>query len=107
LDAGDGNDVLHGGQGSDLLTGGAGADRFEFSGFNGTDTIVDFQQGLDKIDILGYGGVLNKFGDLAGHISQAGADTHINLGGVAAGAGTIVLDNTQMASLSSSDFAFK
>jgi Ca2+-binding RTX toxin-like protein len=107
LDGGDGNDVLHGGQGSDLLTGGAGADRFEFSGFNGTDTIADFQQGLDKIDILGYGGALNKFGDLAGHISQVGADTHVDLGGAVAGAGTIVLVNTQMASLSSSDFAFK
>jgi Ca2+-binding RTX toxin-like protein len=107
LDGGEGNDVLHGGQGSDLLTGGAGADRFEFSGFNGTDTIADFQQGLDKIDFLGYGGALNKFGDLAGHISQIGADTHINLGGVVAGAGSIILQNTQMGSLSSSDFAFK
>jgi Ca2+-binding RTX toxin-like protein len=107
VDGGDGNDVLHGGQGNDLLTGGACADRFEFSGFNGTDTIVDFQHGLDKIDILGYGGALNKFGDLVGHISQFGADTHVDLGGAVAGAGVIVLQNTQMASLSSSDFAFR
>jgi Ca2+-binding RTX toxin-like protein len=106
-DGGDGNDVLHGGQGSDLLRGGAGADRFEFSGFNGTDTIADFQQGIDKIDITGYGGALNKFGDLAGHFSQVGADTHVDLSGAVAGAGIIVLQNTQMASLSSSDFAFK
>ena len=107
VNGGDGNDVLHGGQGNDLLNGGSGADRFEFSGVNGTDTIVDFQQGLDKIDITGYGGALNKFGDLAGHISQVGADTHVDLGGAVAGAGIIVLQNTQMASLSSSDFAFK
>ncbi len=93
------------GRGSDMLTGGAGDDRFEFSGFNGNDTIVDFQQGLDKTDILGY--ALDKFGDLAGHISQVGADTHVDLGGAVAGAGIIVLRNTQMASLSSSDFAFK
>ena len=33
-------------------------------------TIADFQRGLDKIDITGYGGALNKFGDLAGRISQ-------------------------------------
>jgi Ca2+-binding RTX toxin-like protein len=45
--------VLHGGQGNDVLMGGAGSDRFEFSGINGTDTIADFQQGLDKINILG------------------------------------------------------
>jgi Ca2+-binding RTX toxin-like protein len=107
VNGGDGNDVLHGGQGNDLLTGGAGADRFEFSGANGTDTIADFQHGLDKIDITGYGGALNKFGDLAGHISQVGADTHVDLGGAVAGAGSIVLLNTQMASLSASDFAFK
>jgi Ca2+-binding RTX toxin-like protein len=107
MNGGDGNDVLHGGQGDDLLTGGAGADRFEFSGFNGTDAIADFQQGLDKINILGYGGPLNKFGDLAGHISQVGANTHIDLGGAVAGAGSINLQDTQMASLSSSDFAFK
>ena len=107
VNGGDGNDVLHGGQGNDLLTGGTGADRFEFSGANGTDTIADFQHGLDKIDITGYGGALNKFGDLAGHISQVGADTHVDLGGTVAGAGSIVLLNTQMASLSASDFAFK
>ena len=70
-------------------------------------TSCGFQQGFDKIDILGYGGAPNKFGDLAGHISQVGADTHINLGGVVAGAGSIILQNTQMGSLSSSDFAFK
>ena len=107
LDGGEGNDVLHGGQGDDKVTGGAGADRFEFSGFNGTDTISDFKQGLDKVDILGYGGALNKFDDLAGHISQVGVDTRVDLSGAVAGAGSIVLLNTQMASLSSSDFAFK
>ena len=47
LDGGDGNDVLHGGQGNDVLMGGAGSDRFDFSGINGTDTITDFQHGLD------------------------------------------------------------
>ena len=71
LDGGDGNDVLHGGSGNDLLIGGAGADRFAFSGSNGTDTIADFQHGLDAIDISGYGAALASFGDLAGHIPRS------------------------------------
>jgi Ca2+-binding RTX toxin-like protein len=58
-----GNDVLKGGAGDDVLTGGLnvdtmyggdGADRFVFSQFdskaNAPDTIVDFDNGTDKID---------------------------------------------------------
>ncbi|MES3024700.1 MAG: M10 family metallopeptidase C-terminal domain-containing protein, partial [Pseudomonadota bacterium] len=55
-----GNDVLTGGLGADFLSGGAGADIFSFlsiadSGFtSGTwDTIGDFAQGIDKIDLSG------------------------------------------------------
>ena len=80
LDGGDGNDVLHGGQGNDVLMGGAGSDRFEFSGLNGTDTIADFQHGLDQIRITGYGAALDNFSDLNGRMAQVGADVHIDLG---------------------------
>jgi Ca2+-binding RTX toxin-like protein len=106
LNGGDGNDVLHGGSGDDLLNGGVGADRFVFSGSNGTDTITDFQAGVDKIDISGYGAALASFGDLAGQMAQAGADVQINLGAKAAGAGMIVLQNTQLAAVSATDFSF-
>jgi serralysin len=56
LDGGFGDDVLIGGLGRDLLTGGAGADRFRLenaaeSSIGGRDRILDFQQGLDKIDL--------------------------------------------------------
>ena len=56
LDGGLGNDILIGGLGRDLLTGGAGADRFRLenaaeSSVGGRDRILDFQQGLDKIDL--------------------------------------------------------
>src|SRR6266496_2024746 len=78
LDGGNGNDVLHGGQGNDLLLGGAGSDRFEFSGLNGTDTIADFQHGLDTIRIAGYGAALDNFSDIVGHTAQVGADVHID-----------------------------
>ena len=42
-----------------------------FSGSNGTDTIVDFEHAIDKIQISGYGSALDCFGDLAGHIAQS------------------------------------
>ncbi len=106
LNGGDGNDVLHGGQSDDMLTGGSGADRFAFSGSNGTDTIADFQAGVDTIDISGYGAALASFGDLAGQITQVGANVQIDLGAKAAGAGTIVLHNTQLAAISATDFSF-
>ncbi|MBK9129470.1 MAG: M10 family metallopeptidase C-terminal domain-containing protein [Phycisphaerales bacterium] len=69
LDGGDGDDTLIGGNGSDQLTGGAGADVFRYAktaeSNNGrTDTIVDFEVGVDRIDLaailgaadLGWGG---------------------------------------------------
>lgn len=44
-----GNDTLVGGPGNDQLRGGAGADQFVFSGRTGTDRIMDFQSGTDRI----------------------------------------------------------
>jgi Ca2+-binding RTX toxin-like protein len=106
LNGGDGNDVLHGGGGDDVLAGGAGSDRFDFSGSNGTDTITDFQAGLDTIRLAGYGAALGSFADLDGHISQVGADVHVDLGAKVAGAGMIVLQNTQLATVGAADFSF-
>jgi Ca2+-binding RTX toxin-like protein len=44
-----GDDILDGGDGSDVLTGGAGADVFVFDGASGTDTLTDFESGLDRL----------------------------------------------------------
>ncbi|MFM6588638.1 MAG: M10 family metallopeptidase C-terminal domain-containing protein, partial [Microcystis panniformis] len=56
---GGGEDILNGGLGSDQLTGGEGRDRFVFNtvdeigqGAN-QDNILDFNTGLDTIDISG------------------------------------------------------
>jgi Ca2+-binding RTX toxin-like protein len=59
LDGGAGNDLLVGGAGRDTLTGGAGADRFRIenasdSSPSAADRILDFQSGLDKIDLSGF-----------------------------------------------------
>ncbi|AZV78663.1 hypothetical protein EBB79_12780 [Parasedimentitalea marina] len=50
LDAGEGNDDLSGGTGANLLIGGAGADNFIFETQNATDTIADFEVGIDSLD---------------------------------------------------------
>lgn len=55
LDGGAGRDWLDGGFGDDLLSGGAGADRFVFRGTSGTDSITDFQDEVDVLDLRGYG----------------------------------------------------
>lgn len=60
LYGGNGRDRLLGGAGGDRLTGGAGADVFVFSTMTdlgmtaaGTDVIVDFTRGQDRIDLSG------------------------------------------------------
>lgn len=58
LEGGAGNDILIGGAGRDRLSGGAGADRFVFNsvddsgpGWGQRDNILDFQPGIDIIDL--------------------------------------------------------
>lgn len=67
LEGGDGNDRLEGGAGLDTLVGGAGADTFVFTSADnfrsGTDSITDFQTGVDRIDLSGLS--LTYIGDSA------------------------------------------
>ncbi len=51
LDGGNGDDLLVGGVGYDVLTGGAGADTFRIEAGTGTDYIVDFVAGTDRIEV--------------------------------------------------------
>ncbi|WP_392534551.1 choice-of-anchor D domain-containing protein [Nostoc sp. C117] len=53
LYGGAGNDWLYGGQGNDVLTGGYGADTFVLASGEGTDSILDFEVGKDKIALSG------------------------------------------------------
>ncbi|MGB0797843.1 MAG: M10 family metallopeptidase C-terminal domain-containing protein, partial [Planktomarina sp.] len=50
-----GDDIIFDGAGSDTLTGGNGADIFIFGKDGQTDTITDFQPGIDSLDLTGLG----------------------------------------------------
>ena len=55
LDGGMNNDVLIGGPGNDTLKGGRQQDVFVYAPGYGTDTIADFQNNVDKLDLSAYG----------------------------------------------------
>lgn len=72
LSGGAGNDRLHGEAGQDVLSGGAGADVFVFAsaralGMGGArDAIIDFQSGVDRIDLSALDTVFAGTGGLIG-----------------------------------------
>ena len=92
IDGGKGNDWLSGGYGDDTLTGGEGDDTFSFSFASGTDTIMDFEVGSDKIELVSYGLDASDLYDLlsfngSGHAQFDDGGTQIVLSGVTSLAG--------------------
>ena len=77
---GTGDNTLTGGVLDDLFKGGTGNDIFEFSGTVGNDTILDFTDGQDRLDLSAYG--YTTLADLqnANAISEVGGNTVIDLG---------------------------
>lgn len=59
----DGDDRLRGDEGDDTLAGGGGADRFVFAKGSGSDHVVDFEHGQDRIVFTGPGGP-QRFSDI-------------------------------------------
>jgi len=90
---------LDGGSGGDdSLQGSGGADVFVFSAGFGEDTVGDFEDGLDRLDFSGHGGV-GGFGDLS--VSTSGGVTTVSDG--AGGTLTIL---GQASSIGADDFIF-
>ncbi len=96
LNGGGGADTLRGNGGDDTLTGNGGADIFQFRASDRNDTINDFRQGQDKIQIQSGA---NSFDAL--DIQQDGRDVLIGFG---AGQVRVVTDN--VAAFDESDFIF-
>ena len=95
-----GSDRLYGGKGDDQLWGGLDADKFIFgSGFGsdtGADTIHDFEDGIDLIQIKKSA---SGFADL--NVTQAGNDVLISYQ-----SSSITLIDTDVADITQDDFLF-
>ena len=101
LNGGRGNDILVGGIGNDFLAGRAGRDQFRFNAdeFEGTDTIVDFQDGKDLMRIEGATLAELRLSTETG----AGGDVAI----VQLASGTVIrVEDTHHTDLTASDFIF-
>ncbi|MEL6325306.1 MAG: pre-peptidase C-terminal domain-containing protein [Cyanobacteria bacterium J06626_23] len=98
----DGDDILMGVTGNDILVGdnrssGSGSDLFVFGNGDGTDTILDFEVGTDRIGLVD--GELT-FADLT--LTQDGSSTL--LGVTSTGETLAVLNNVQASALGESSF---
>ena len=72
VDAGAGDDSIMDGAGSDLLTGGTGSDIFVFVRDGDDDTILDFERGIDGLDLSFYP-LLHDFSTIAYAATSWGA----------------------------------
>ena len=99
IQGGPDDDILIGGVSDDEMTGAGGSDVFVFSEGGGADTVKDYADGSDLVDLHDFAG-LNSIGDLT--ISQQGAHAYIDLGG----GDSITLENLSVAALDNSDFLF-
>ncbi|AUH34541.1 matrixin family metalloprotease [Paracoccus tegillarcae] len=101
LDGGDGRDRLNGQAGNDILRGGSAADVFVFGNGSGMDRIVDWQNGVDQIDLGGVNG-FDDFSNVSDSARQNGDNVIIDL----TGSSRIVIENAQLWQLDEGDFIF-
>jgi len=100
LNGGSRDDILDGRTGANRLRGGADRDTFIIQNDGETDTILDFQNGLDLIDPRSSGvGLLDQL-----FIEQSGLHTTILIAGSLAAA--VVVENVAAGLFDTSDFIF-
>ncbi|HYE41747.1 MAG TPA: hypothetical protein VEA15_00005, partial [Caulobacteraceae bacterium] len=100
IDGGVGNDVIYSNGGDDILTGGTGADSFRFTeGGSSSDTITDFEDGVDKI-FIGAATGATTFAQL--FITSGGAGVYV----VTADGQSIFIDNINPGQIDHTDFIF-
>ena len=91
-----------------MLFGQAGRDTFGFANGSGQDTILDFFDGRDVIDLSGYAGI-TFFAQISEQASGSGLNTVIDLGAASGGTGgldVLTLANFSLTSLEETDFIF-
>ena len=88
-----------------------GADSFVFANGSGQDTIFDFENGRDLIDLTGFAGIAD-FAQIGANAVPGGVgdtDTVIDLGAAAGGPehqDVLTLANFAIANLNAGDFVF-
>ena len=110
-----GRDVLVGGAENDRLWGDfggvggnapavftGGVDLFVFANGSGQDTIFDFENDKDVIDLRGFAGITG-FDQVSAQSSQSGANTIIDLGAAATAGATTGVDVLTLAGFSAAN----
>lgn len=92
---------LNGGAGNDVLIGGGGADTFIVTAGNGSDVIMDFVSGTDRVQLGGYG--VTSFGQLQSLAKQVGADTVLHF----SNGEDLILRGVNATNLVSKDFSYE
>lgn len=100
LTGAEGADVLDGRGGTDKLAGGADADTFMFATGYGKDTIKDFEDGIDIVDLSGWKAI-KDFDDVKQHLTVSGDDLVIK-----SGSDWLTIDNLQKSDFTADDVDF-
>lgn len=102
IEGGAGWDLLIGGRGDDTLNGGPGGDVFVMAPGHGFDTIEDFGDGSDTMDLQAFG--LSNFADLQSTytVRDAANGTRIDFGG----GDVLLVLGVPVGQLSNDDFDF-
>ena len=93
-----GDDVLRSKVGNDKFWGGVGADTFVYTTRSGRDTIMDFETGIDKIDLSEWKAI-EDYADMKSHARNHGDDLWIT-----AGKDTLIIKDFSKGELVSGDF---
>jgi Ca2+-binding RTX toxin-like protein len=93
-----GDDVLGGGAGRDMLTGGGGADVFIFGQGDDVDTITDFTDGEDMIDLSDFG--ISDFDTLDDLFTEVDGNVQIDFGN----GDILIIEDTTITDLTADDF---
>ena len=101
LRGGPGADTLEGSVGNDRMSGGGGGDTFIFSPGCGSDTVLGFGSGADRLLFEGYP-TLKRFADVRALASNQGDSLFIDL----PGNDDITLAGFQLADFDRSDVLF-